>query len=302
MADGTLTIAHWISNLSVPVASLDDWLALVAAKLREAASNKADILLMPEHAAEQWMHFAPQNLPLTGELDWIADQAAAALPKLEALVRDTGVVLVAGSTSWRHETTGKCRNRSWMLFPDREKIFHDKLVLTPSEQDAEGWQFETGNEIKIFDWRGWRICLIICLDVEMPAVAHRLAAEDIDLLLVPSMTMKRAGYHRVFSCARARAVELMTAVSVVGCIGGAIKNGKGRETYNGGAAVYVPSEEIFGHTGIFAEIEVHNDSDDAGKVLYAKDIPLGKIRAARRGKPEAWPGPWDADHVQIRKA
>lgn len=296
----TLTIAHWVANLSHPVASLDDFAALVTTQLEKAKAEKADILLAPEHISEYWMPFAPANLPLTEENGWVAAQAAEAIPLLQEAVSQTGVALVAGSCSYRHEKTGKCRNRSWMLFPDREPIFHDKLVMTPSEKDSAGWNFEPGNTVNVFDWRGMRLALIICLDVEMPAVAHKMASEDIDLLLVPSMTTKVAGYHRVFSCARARAVELMTAVAVVGCVGGAKDpDGVARETYNGGAAVYIPSEEVFGHTGIFTDLPVHATADGAGEMLISRDIPVGLIRGVRHGKPEAWPGPFDATPIDI---
>ena len=46
---------------------------------------------------------------------------------------------------------------------------------------------------------------------------------------------------------------------------------------------------------------VHKTSQGAGKVLLSRDIPVAKIRAVRHGKPEAWPGPWEAKHVKIVK-
>lgn len=305
MSQPTLSIAHWVANLSHKITSLDDFAALVESQLARAAADKADILLAPEHISEYWMSFAPQDLPLTEEPDWIADRAAQVLPRLQAAVRKTGVALVAGSFSFRDAQSGKCRNRSYMLFPDREAVFHDKFVMTPSEKDCNGWFFETGSTLNVFDWRGMRLSLIICLDVEMPHLAHVMAQEDIDILLVPSMTSQQAGYHRVFSCARARAVELFTAVAVVGCVGGANgSDGTARETFNGGAAVYIPSEVAFGHTGIFTDLPVHKAAADAGAWLLSKDIPVGKIRDTRHrlhGAPEAWPGVWDAGHVRVKR-
>src|SRR3546814_7527676 len=53
----------------------------------------------------------------------------------------------------------------------------------------------------------------------MPALALRLAPLDPDLILVPSMTAKLSGYSRVFSCAKARAIELLCAVAATGVIG-----------------------------------------------------------------------------------
>jgi hypothetical protein len=86
-------------------------------------------------------------------------------------------------------------------------------------------------------------------------------------------------------------------------VGGASQGGKPRgESYHSGAAAYVPSEEIFGHTGVFAELPMTDGSEGGtGRTLYSRDIPVGKIRALRHGRPEAWPGPWDAAHVKIVK-
>lgn len=299
MTSDKISIAHWAVNFSHPLASPGDWGKLVETQLHEAAAQKADILLMPEHLAEHWMHFAPARMTYAEEPAWMAEQAAKIFPALQAMVEKTGVALAAGSTSWRHEKTGNCRNRSWMFFPDRAPICHDKLVLTPSEKDPEGWNFETGDTLTVFEWRGLRLSLVICLDIEMPALAHKMAAQDIDLLLVPSMTAKAAGYHRVYNCARARAVELMTAVAVVGNVGGAAKDGKARETYQSGAAVYIPSEEVFGHTGVFSELPLHGRTDGPGNVLYSRNIPVGDIRVVRHGSAEAWPGPWSAEHIKV---
>jgi len=305
MTQPTLSIAHWAASLSHKVESLAGFAALVESQLARAAAEEADILLAPEHISEYWMGFAPPDLTTAQEPDWVADRAAEVLPLLQAAVSKTGVALVAGSFSCRDAQSGKCRNRSYMLFPDRAPVFHDKCVLTPSEKSCDGWFFETGSTLNVFDWRGLRLSLIICLDVEMPHLAHMLAQEDIDLLLVPSMTRHKAGYHRVFSCARARAVELFTVVAVVGCTGGATRaDGQPRETYNGGAAVYIPAETVLGDTGIFTDLPVHQTSPDAGAWLLSKNIPVGKIRDIRRGTqgaPEAWPGVWDAGHVSVKR-
>lgn len=303
MSRQALSIAHWVTNLSRPVSSLDDWCAMVEGVLARFAGKKCDILLLPEYVTEQWMSFSPAALKPGDELGWIAGQAEKVIPRLQAAVKRTGVALVAGTMPWR-AGKGRITNRAWMLFPDRKAVFHDKLVLIPSEQAKGGWNLATGDAVRTFRWRGFNLAMLICLDIEMPALSNRLADRDIDLLLVPSMTEKPSGYHRVFSCARARAVELMTAVAVVGCIGGSLKKGKRRTQCHGGAAVYVPAEEAFGYTGVFAEIPVHGTvpKKGIGKIMLARDIPVGRIRAVRRGKPEVWPGPWSADKIRMLKA
>ena len=95
-------------------------------------------------------------------------------------------------------------------------------------------------------------------------------------------------------------LSCLTAVAVVGNVGGATKGGKPRgESFNSGAAVYMPSEEVFGHTGIFSDLPMSPTGPGAGATLISRDIPLADIRAVRHDRPEAWPGPWDAGHVKI---
>jgi predicted amidohydrolase len=192
-------------------------------------------------------------------------------------------------------------NRAWLLFPDRDAVYHDKLVMTPFEKDPDDWLLETGNRVCIFEWRGVRMAVIICLDVEMPALCNRLAGHHIDLLIVPSMTERLSGYSRVFGCAKARAVEMMAAVAVVGLTGAAPSAGPERLGHFGGAAVYLPCEEAFGDTGIHAELPVMSDQTGAGvgAVLYADAVPVGAIAALRRAGPEVWPGPWNADNLRV---
>lgn len=292
-----LSVALWCANLDYPVGRLDDWLALLRRQMQKAAAEGADILLIPEHISDGWYRFLPAGIAEKDELDWIAAQAEQALPHMQQMAIDAGIALAAGSVSCKDAQTGRNRNRAWMFFPDRDAVFHDKMVMTPSENAPDGWQFEIGDSLAIFEWRGWRMAIVICLEIEMPHLAHRLSQSDVDMVLVPSMTALAAGYHRVFNCARARAVELMAAVCVVGGIGG-------QERSHSGAAVYLPCEAQFGHTGVMAEIPVHNSIEGAGHMLLVRDIPLAAIRDLRRGirKAEAWPGPWPADHVKIIEA
>lgn len=299
MSNTTLTIAHWVTNLATPVSSLEDWCALIGQQMVKARGEKADILLIPEYISEHWMHFAPADQSETEEIAWMAAQAQKILPALQEIVTTTGVALVAGSMPWPQENGTGFTNRSWFLFPDREAAFHDKLVMTPFEKDPQSWELQTGGQINIVEWRGFRMTTLICLDIEMPALSCLLSPLDIDLILVPSQTEKTSGYHRVFDCAKARAIEMLAAIAVVGCVGAPEKGGQKRSNYHSGAALYVPCEEKFGFTGIFADLSVSSGTDQPGEMLISRDVPLGAIRAIRHGKPEVWPGPWSADGIQI---
>ncbi|MDN3719096.1 hypothetical protein QW131_07430 [Roseibium salinum] len=132
------------------------------------------------------------------------------------------------------------------------------------------------------------MAILVCLDVEMPALSSLLARQDLDLLLVPSMTEKPSGYHRVFGCAKARAVELMCAVGVCGVVG-ASKGTTQNDTNFSGAALYLPCEEEFGYSGVAAEIPLTGGTSGDEPFLVSS-VPVEELRALKSGKAEVWPG------------
>lgn len=299
MRDETFSLALWATDLSVPLDGLDAWARYVDARLSEAAAAGARLLVMPEYAAEQWLSFRPKGLAPSDEIAWMAARAPEAVSLLRPLVAARGIALLAGTMPW--QVGGALRNRAWLLLPDGREIAQDKLVLTPGERDPASWNLAVGDEIAIVEWAGLRLATVVCLDVEMPALAAMLAPAGLDLLLVPSMTSSLAGYHRVFGCARARAVELMAAVAATGVIGAA--SGTTQNPTNvSGAAVYLPCEPALGHTGVHAELAPLDGDEGGGPLLIAGDVPIGKLRELRAGAAEVWPGAWDARHVRLRKA
>ena len=173
--------------------------------------------MLPEYACEPWLWFAPRPLSRPAELEWLAARAAEALPRLAELPGRHDVALLAGAMP---VSTGTAyRNRAHLLLPDGRVVVQDKLCLLPLERNPQGYWLEPGSVVRIVTWRGLRIAIAVCLDVELPALAVLLADRELDLLLVPSMTERAAGYARVAGCAKARAIELMTTVCVAGCLG-----------------------------------------------------------------------------------
>ncbi len=293
-------IALWSVNYAQPVAGPQAWLDLVAAQMREAASARASLLVLPEYVSAHWLHWA--DGPLEGRvlMNWMADQGASLLPGLEALVRATGIGLVAGSMP-HAAGDGRTFNRSWVLLPDDaggvNRLHHDKLVPTPPERPEGDWPIACGGSATLFEWRGLKLAILICLDVEMPAIVAKLEGEVIDLLIVPSMTALLSGYHRVFDCAKASAVELFTSVAVVGGIGG-LPWGMGGNC--GGAAVFVPCEAALGSTGRLASIGPLAETEGAGPLLTIQ-VPIAAIRSLRKAGPEAWPGPFPASGLSVAR-
>lgn len=290
------SLALWCINLSEPLSGLADWETRLTAKMREAKTAGAHLLVLPEYAVEQWLHFAPEGISPENEIAWLAQQGEMILPSLKNLVRAEGLDLLIGTVP---ATEGpSVYNRAMFLMADGQAIFQDKLCLTPSEQDPKAWHLTAGAVLRLFNWRGLRTAILTCLDIEMPHLAARMQGWDIDLLLVPSMTAYRSGYHRVFDCAKARAIELQCLVAVVGCVGG-VRTAH-RESVNcSGAAVFVPCEVRLGMTGTLYHIGPLDRAEGEGPILLAKDLPLAAIRASRHGQAEVWPGAWRADHVDV---
>lgn len=295
-----LRVALWATNVGRPLNGIEGWAASVEARLAEAAAAGAAILVMPEYAAEQWLSFAPPGLAPSEEVPWMAVQSEAALAALRPLPAKHGVALLAGTMpvpAERPDGEAPWLNRAWLLLPDGRAVAQDKLCLTPAEKDPAGWRLSPGETLRLVTWQGLRLVTVICLDVELPALAARLASFRPDLVLVPSQTARLAGYHRVFGCAKARAVELQAAVAVCGTIGAAAY-GKDRAGSVSGCSLFLPCEEPLGSHGRAAEVPPLADDGGLGPLLVA-EVPLAALDALRNGGAEVWPGAWDASHVTL---
>lgn len=289
-----LSIALWSFNLSRAPGSVEEFASMIEEGMARAANAGAGILMMPEYVIECCLAFKPDGLEPRGELAFLASVGRELLPYLSALAKKHNLSLLAGTMPVA--TPSGLTNTAFLLSPDGKVQHQDKLSLTPFEQSPDTWQLVPGSELKIFELSGKKIAVLICLDIEMPALSCLLAKHNPDLVLVPSMTEKLSGYHRVFGCARARAVELMCAIAVCGTVGrsdGTTQN----ETNVSGAALYLPCEEEFGFTGIGAETPA-TDGMDKSEPFLIVDAPLEQLRNLRSGQAEVWPGNWTADHVK----
>jgi predicted amidohydrolase len=292
-----LTLALWALNLDQGLDRPEDWLDQLERRLAEAAAGGAELLALPEYASAVWLNWAPAGTTADREVAWMAGQAERQiLPALPGLVRRHGIALLAGSMP--ADMAGTHRNRGHLFLPDGRHETQDKLCLTPVEREPRSWFLSPGDVLRIVEWRGWRIAVLICLDVELPALAARLASERIDLILVPSQTARRSGLARVTACARARAIELMCATAIAGCIGPA---GVERFSNVGGTAAFIPCETSLGSTAILLEDCPYDTVDGPGPLTFAR-LPLGEIRRLRTDGAEVWPGPWRAEHVRIERA
>ncbi|WP_417682072.1 nitrilase-related carbon-nitrogen hydrolase [Roseibium sp.] len=289
------TIALCALNLGFAPASPAAFAAHIEDKMVEAARQGARLVMFPEYAIEAALAWKPAGLPATEEMAFLARAGSDLLELLKPLPERHGISLLCGSMPVA--CADGYTNTAILLTVDGREIRQDKLSLTPGEQDEESWQLTPGTTLKTFDLDGLKMAILICLDVEMPALSSLLAPEKLDLLLVPSMTEKLSGYHRVFGCAKARAVELMTAVAVCGTVGAA-KGTTQMLTNVSGTSLFLPCEEELGFTGIGGEIAPTGGEKGEEPFLLAR-VPVEKLRNLRGGSAEVWPGSWSAGHVAI---
>ena len=296
----TFSVALWATNLTPRLNGIGAWLAAVDEKMHEAKVGGADLLVMPEYACVQWVSFAPAGIATRAEAAWMAGQVDAALAGLRALVARHGIALLAGSMPVKaaERMDGRLANRAYLLLPDGREVAQDKLCPTPSESDEQDWHIAGGDRVQVVEWRGLRLATAICLDIELPALGALLSGLDLDIILVPAMTETLAGYHRVFDCAKARAVETQAAVCAVGTIGATPYLEK-PETNVSGAAVYIPCEDALGATGTLASLPPRDGATDDGPLLILRDLPIDELRRMRAGAARVWRGAWSAAHVRV---
>lgn len=282
-------------NLGFAPGSAEAFAAHIDEKMARAKAEGARLVVFPEYAVEAALAFKPEGLSPTGEIAFLADAGAELLEHVRSLPAKHGISLLCGSMPVR--SGNGFTNTAILLTTDGREIRQDKLCLTPGEQDEESWSLEPGSVLRVFDLDGLRVAILICLDIEMPALSCRLATENIDLLLVPSMTEMLSGYHRVFGCAKARAVELMAAVAVCGTVGAAAGTTQ-MPTNVSGAALYLPCEPEFGFTGIGGEL-APTGGDAGDEPFLVASVPVDAMRQLRRGTAEVWPGAWSADGIAL---
>jgi predicted amidohydrolase len=291
-------IALWSFNLSRAPGSVRMFAEQIEEGVSRAASEGARILVLPEYLIECCLAFKPEGLKPEVEMPFLANVGTELVALLSPLPEKYGVSLLAGSMPVKR--INGITNTAILLTTDSRQIQQDKLSLTPFEKNPDFWHLTPGKHLQVFELEGLKMAILICLDVEMPALSCLLAGQDLDVLLVPSMTEKFSGYHRVFGCAKARAIELMCAVAVCGTVG-ASKGTTQNDSNVSGAALYLPCEEEFGFKGVADEIPPTDGTGGEEPFLVAT-IPVKQMRKLKSGSAEVWPGGWTADHVSVVKS
>lgn len=191
MTDRTaaLTLGLWQSSGTPGDVAAN--LAEVAEAAPQAKPQGVDLLVFPECFLTGYFTDA--------DVAEIAGDVEPALDQLAAIAAQHDMALVVGS--YLPGAMG-VQNAALIVTPEGGvQAPYAKQMLFGAWEEAT---FTPGQHPHAFDWRGMRIGVLICFDIEFPEVTRATAALDVDLVVVPTSLMVPAhGVPRLLVPARA---------------------------------------------------------------------------------------------------
>lgn len=171
-------------------------------KLINTIDEPTDIILMPEMFSTGFtMEPATVAETMDGEtIQWMKIMAAA---------KDCAV---AGSVVIKEN--GNYYNRFLFVLPDGEVKAYDKRHLFSLA--GENKAYTNGVDRLIIDYRGWKICPLVCYDLRFPVFSRNTEAFD---LLLYAANWPQPRIHAWDTLLKARAIENMCYVAGVSRIG-----------------------------------------------------------------------------------
>ena len=237
--------------------SWDRYAAKMTAMTETATGQGAQLLVFPEYASMELASIFPPEI--YGDMDnQFAALQTIAEPFLALhcqLAQQHDCYIVAASFRLTL-ADGRLVNRAYFCRPDGSYDFQDKLIMTRFEH--EEWHVVPGDEIKIFETQFGLVGINICYDSEFPMVARSQVEAGADLILVPSCTDTHAGYQRVRTGCRARALENQCYVIMAPVVGMAAWS-DAIDINVGAAGVFTPIDYGFPSDGVMATGEMNQD-------------------------------------------
>lgn len=177
MNTNDLTIALWQTPYAVDVPAALRALNDAAA---QAGAQGADVLVCPEMSLTGYLLGRPKMAALAEPADGPLLQAVA------DTARRHHIAIVCG---WPCATAGRPHNA--VAFIGADGALLNLYAKTHLFGEADRAQFTPGPALPtVFSYRGWRLALLICFDVEFPETVRHLAQHGADAVLVPTANMR----------------------------------------------------------------------------------------------------------------
>ena len=280
---GQLNLHLRTFDIGAAADSPDAYVSLLTDRVLESWASGADMVVFPEFSWMGLERFVEGVDKLAGvsELFW-----NDLYPSLQVTLQNERKAAVLGTVPFR-ENDGRLRNRAPIMSEGRW-LHQDKIHLTPWESDFTG-----GGPLHIWNFRGHRLAVVICLDVEVPEISAALRGCVLDLMLVPSATENLLGVERVGRCADARAVELGCHVGLCHLVG--TTESTLVDENMGQLAVFSPSQSPF------LDLQRQNRSGILTDGFHLKPVTLdmGALGAMRALRGETDPSKLAAPPVRI---
>ena len=145
-----------------------DWLAKILRGL------DADMLVLPELFATGY-NVGDALKSRAEAADGVSAVAIAKLAQEHDIAIHYGYVEAADGVFF---------NSAQCISPAGQVLGHHRKLMIPPGFEAE--YFATGSETQTFEHCGVRFGMLICYDVEFPEAARRVAAQGVDVILVPT--------------------------------------------------------------------------------------------------------------------
>ncbi len=192
-------------------ATNDENLKNAVKKINEAASNGAQIIVLPEmfscpYKASNFPIFAQKD----GEKNWTALSKAA---------KKNNVYLIAGSMPEREGE--KIYNTSYVFDRNGKQIAkHRKMHLFDCDIPGGAFFHESetltaGNEVTVFDTEYGKIGLMICFDIRFPELSRLMVEHGAKMIFVPAAFNMTSGPNWWEIMFRVRAAD--NQVYMAGC-------------------------------------------------------------------------------------
>lgn len=194
-----------------------------------AAERDTDVIVFPETCL--------MGFPTTEDVHTVAEpEDGPAVTAVLKAVQTSGIAVAIG---FAEADGGRYYNSTVLLTPQGITLKYRKTHLWASDVGV----FTPGDQMPTALWKGVRVGLLICFDVEFPETARALAAQGAELLLVTNANMDPYGpVHRALLIARA--MENQVFVVMTNRCGRA-----GGLTFAGESAVFAPTGQVLASLG-----------------------------------------------------
>jgi predicted amidohydrolase len=229
------------------VQTLTAWKSKVTRWTEDAVGKGAEVLVFPEYAAMELCSIGAVGHDLEKSLAGVAALEDEIIDLHTSLARKHGVMIVSGSNP-QIKASKRC-NVAHVFGPQGQTDSFTKIMPTPWERDP--WRMSGGRDLKVYEFAGVKIGLLICYDIEFPLLSRALAEAGADVILAPSNTETAWGYWRVRTGAAARALENQVYTVQSPCVGAATFC-EACAMNTGAAGFFAPPDKGFPEDGVIS--------------------------------------------------